>query len=57
MTKEEFIDFYYNHTYIEMQNYFNTTPRTIAKIAKQLGLTKPVGRKREIIQFVGDSND
>lgn len=51
ITKQEFIDMYNSCTYIELQEKLNTTPNTIAKIAKSLGLSKPKGRRKEGIIF------
>ena len=47
MTKDEFINYYNTHTYVEMQKELGICPRTLAKIAKELGISKPKGRKKE----------
>ena len=54
ITEQEFINLYKQLTYNELSEQLGLSRNKIANLAKQLGLNKPVGRKKEQITFKKD---
>lgn len=50
-TKEEFIEKYNSLTYKELSKELSLNSDQIARIAKELGLSKPKGRRKLIWEF------
>ena len=56
ITEEEFVELYQKLTYNELSERLGLSRNRIAGLAKQLGLIKPVGRKKEQITFKKDGD-
>lgn len=56
ITEQEFINLYKQLTYNELSERLGLSRNRIADLAKQLGLNKPVGRKKEQITFKKDGD-
>ena len=51
ITENEFIELYNTLTYVQLSKKLGLSRNRIANLVKELGLSKPVGRKRERVVF------